>query len=305
MHPDSRTILVDLTHVGLIRVSGADARAFLQGQLSTDLEKLTPVQAQYSSWNNAKGRVVTLLHVFLRDDAVYLALPRALLPAVLKRLSMYVLRSKVALTDASDSLACLGLAGERADALIVDAGLPVPAGVRGMTMLGAVQVVRLHGDTLRYALMGPPEEIRELRQGLESAGAAPASADAWALRRILAGEPAVFPETTEYFVAQMLDLDKLGGIDFKKGCYTGQEVIARAHYRGAVKRHLARAESRSTAPLTPGSDIHTPGHDSPVAEVVDARLDQDGVWQMLLVVQDDYRDAQLVHTASGAAVKLV
>ncbi len=305
MHPDSRTILVDLAHVGLIRVSGADARAFLQGQLSTDLDRLTPQQAQYSSWNNAKGRVVTLLHVFLRDGDIYLALPRALLPAVLKRLSMYVLRSKVVLTDASDSLACLGLAGVRADALMATANLPAPVGVREVAVLGAVQVLRLHGDAPRYALMGPPEEIKGLRQKLEAAGAAPASAETWALRRILAGEPAVFPETTEYFVAQMLDLDKLGGIDFKKGCYTGQEVIARAHYRGAVKRHLARAESRSTAPLAPGSDIHTPGHDSPVAEVVDARQDEDGVWQMLLVVQDDYRDAPLVHGASGAAVKLV
>ena len=305
MHPDPRTILVDLAHVGLIRVSGADARAFLQGQLSTDVEKLTPAQAQYSSWNNAKGRVVTLLHVFLRDGDIHLALPRTLLPAVLKRLSMYVLRSKVTLTDASDSLACLGLAGMRADALLAETSLAVPAGVRDMATLGAVQVLRLYGVIPRYALMGPPEEIKQQRQRLEGAGAAPASTEAWALRRILAREPAIFPETTEYFVAQMLDLDKLGGIDFKKGCYTGQEVIARAHYRGAVKRHLARAESRSTAPLAPGSDIHTPGHDSPVAEVVDARLDEDGVWQMLLVVQDGYRDAQLVHAASGAQVKLV
>ncbi len=305
MHPDSRTILVDLAHVGLIRVSGADARAFLQGQLSTDLEKLTEQQAQYSSWNNAKGRVVTLLHVFLRDGDVYLALPRALLPAVLKRLAMYVLRSKVTLKDMNDDLACLGLAGPRADALLAEASLPVPAGVREMATLCAVQVMRLHGDVPRYALTAPLEEIKRLRQGLESAGAVSASAETWALRRILAGEPAVFPETTEYFVAQMLDLDKLGGIDFKKGCYTGQEIIARAHYRGAVKRHLARAESRSTAPLVPGADIHTPGHDSPVAEVVDARLDEDGVWQMLLVVQDGYREAPLVHGASGAAVKII
>lgn len=305
MHPDSHTILVDLTHVGLIRVSGPDARAFLQGQLSTDLEKLTPTQGQFSSWNNAKGRVITLLHVFLRDGDIYLALLRPLLPAVLKRLSMYVLRSKLTLTDASDSLAFLGLAGRQSAALLAQAGLPAPAGVRDMATLGAVQLMRLYGETPRYALMGPPGEMKHLRQRLESAGVVAAGAETWALRRILAGEPAVFPETSEYFVAQMLDLDKLGGIDFKKGCYTGQEVIARAHYRGGVKRHLARAESRSTAPLTPGSDIHTPGHDSPVAEVVDARLDEGGIWQMLLVVQDDYRSAELVHTPGAAAVKII
>ena len=305
MLPDSKTILVDLSPVGLIRVSGADASSFLQGQLSTDLDKLTPQRSQISSWNNAKGRVVSLLHVFSRDGDVYLALPHPLLAPVLKRLSMYVLRSKVTLTDASGSLACLGLAGAQAPTLLSGMGMPVPAGFLDMTVHGAVQITRLYGESPRYALVGPPEQIKELRQALESAGAAPASAETWALRRIMAGEPAIFPETTEYFVAQMLDLDKLGGIDFKKGCYIGQEVIARAHYRGAVKRHLARAESRSTARLAPGADIHSPGHDSPVAEVVDAQMDESGTWQMLLVVQDDYRGASLIHVASGAAVTLI
>lgn len=306
MHPDSRTILVDLAHVGLIRVSGADARSFLQGQLSTDLDKLTVQRAQLSSWNNAKGRVVTLLHVFLRDEDIHLALPRPLLTPVLKRLSLYVLRSKVTLTDASDALACLGLAGEKASALLAGAGVPVPSGFLDMTTQGLVQTVRLYGEEPRYAIMGPPQELRELQQRLHTSAAInPADTAAWALRRIVAGEPAVFPETSEHFVAQMLDLDKLGGIDFKKGCYIGQEVIARAHYRGAVKRHLARAESRSTLPLTPGAEIHSPDHDSPVAEVVDARLDESGTWQMLLVVQDEYRDAPLVHVASGAVVTRV
>ena len=305
MQSDSRTILVDLTQAGLIRVSGADALAFLQGQLSTDLNKLTPQQAQFSSWNNAKGRVVTLLHVFRQDGDVYLALPRSMLASVLKRLSMYVLRSKVALTDAGDSLACLGLAGSEAPALLARLEMPVPAEFRDMATHGSVQVVRLFGRTPRYALMGPPGELKELRLHLESAGAIPADAETWALHRILAGEPAIYPETTEQFIAPMLDLDKMGGIDFKKGCYIGQEIIAKTHYLSSVKRHLARAESRSTAPLGPGTDIHTPGHDSPVAEVVDARMDAHGVWQMLLVVRDDYRKAQLVHAVSGAAVRLV
>ena len=302
MHPDSRTLLADLS-IGLIRVSGADASAFLQGQLSTDLDNLTQEQAQISSWNNAKGRVVTLLHVFRRDGDIYLALPEPLFVTVLKRLSMYVLRSKVTLTDASDQLACLGLMGAQAPALLAAVGIKAPADFPQMTTQGAVQVVRLYGQEPRFALMAPPDDLRELRQKLVSAGAGPT--DTWALHRILAGEPAIYPETSEYFVAQMLDLDNLGGIDFKKGCYIGQEVIARAHYRGAVKRHLARATSSSTAPLPPGTDIHTPGHDSPVAEVVDAKLDGNGVWQMLLVVQDDFRDKELVHGASGAAVTLI
>src|SRR5690242_5350279 len=143
MQPDPRILLADLPHVGLIRVSGPDARAFLQGQLSTDLEKLTEEQAQFSSWNNAKGRVVTLLHVFRRDGDIYLALPRPLLVTVLKRLSMYVLRSKVTLTDTSDALTCLGLVGAQAPTLLAKTGIPVPESFPQMTTRGSVQVVRL------------------------------------------------------------------------------------------------------------------------------------------------------------------
>src|SRR5579871_4328176 len=101
-------ILTDLSHAGLIRTEGPDAVAFLQGQLSTDIEQLNDEVCQLSSWNNAKGRVITLLHLFRWDGAIYLALPSALTPSVLKRLSKYVLRSKATLTDATDTLARFG-----------------------------------------------------------------------------------------------------------------------------------------------------------------------------------------------------
>src|SRR5579859_3843752 len=304
MHPDSPTLLTALSQEGLIRVSGADAVAFLQGQLSTDIEKLTPGMSQFSSWSNAKGRAVTLLRLFPRDGGIYLSLPSALLAPVKKRLSMYVLRSKVTLEDAGGTLACLGLAGADAAALLQKAGITVPAAIDAVTETDGIQIIRLHGETPRYAIYGAAAANGKLRARLESTGAKPGSDDDWALMKIQAGEPTVYPETTEHFVAQMLDLDRLGAIDFKKGCYIGQEVIARAHYRGAVKRHMVRAESRTTVPLRPGADIHATQDDSPVAEVVDARLDASGTWQMLMVIQDDSREADLVHAFSGAAVAI-
>jgi hypothetical protein len=295
-------ILADLSHAGLIRVEGPDAVAFLQGQLSTDIEQLTPDVCQLSSWNNAKGRVVTLLHLFRLDDAIYLALPAALAAPVLKRLSTYVLRSKVKLADATDTLARFGVAGPGADTLLAATGLTVPAEAWAVTQHGGVEVIRLYGEMPRYTVKAKVDSLIGLWEKLESQGVRPADDDAWALAKILAGEPSVFQDTSEHFVAQMLDLDRLGAVDFKKGCYIGQEVIARSHYRGGVKRHLTRAESRSTVALRPGADIHAKGQDSPVAEVVDARLDAQGVWQMLMVLQDDARDADLVHAVSGAAV---
>lgn len=302
--PHPQTTLLDLSYKGLIRARGADVVAFLQGQLSTDIEQLDPASTHLSSWNTAKGRVVSLIRPFRRDDDIYMALPGGLKATVLKRLSMYVLRSKVTLTDASDEFGCLGLIGDGADALFSQAGIPVPPRPNTATHTKALQVLRLFGEVPRYALYGPEDMLGTLKKSWESS-TRPGTEDDWALQRILANEPTVHPETSEHFVAQMLDLDKLGGIDFKKGCYIGQEIIARAQYRGGVKRHLARAESRTAARLKPGSEIHAKGQAAPVAEVVDARLDADGVWQMLVVMQDDFQDAELVHATSSAAVHLL
>ncbi|MGE5624818.1 MAG: YgfZ/GcvT domain-containing protein [Bacillota bacterium] len=302
--PPHDTILVDLSYKGLIRASGPDSVAFLQGQLSTDIEQLTPAASQLSSWSNAKGRVVAVLRLFRRDDHIYMALAASLKSTVLKRLSMYVLRSKVTLADSGDEISTLGLIGDGAAALLSGAGIPVPPRVNDVTRVDGIQTVRLHGELPRYAIYGDNEALGTLRQRWQGA-ATPGNEDLWALHKVLAGEPTVYAETSEHFVAQMLGLDELGGIDYKKGCYIGQEVIARAHYRGGVKRHLARAESRSTAHLKPGTDIHALGQESPVAEVVDARMDARGVWQMLVVVQDDFRDADLMHGAGGAPVTLV
>ena len=296
--------LLDLSYKGLIRARGTDAVAFLQGQLSTDIEQLTPTVTHLSSWNTAKGRVVSLIRLFRRDDDIYLALPGGLKATVLKRLSMYVLRAKVALTDASDEFGCLGLIGDDAAALLAQAGIPVPLQPNTATHTKALHVLRLIGELPRYALYGPEDMLGTLKKNWEPA-TSPGTEDEWALRRILAGEPTVHPETSEHFVAQMLDLDKLGGIDFKKGCYIGQEIIARAQYRGGVKRHMVRAESQAATRIKPGTDIHAKGQNTAVAEVVDARLDEAGVCQMLLVIQDDAREMRLVHSASGAPVTLL
>lgn len=290
MHPH-KTILVDLSYKGLIRASGADAVTFLQGQLSTDVEKLTPVTSQLSSWSNAKGRVVTLVRLFRRGEDIYLGLPAGLTASVLKRLSMYVLRAKVTLTDANEQLGCLGLVGGGAGKLLAQAGVPIPSHVNDVTTASALQAIRLHGEG-RYLLYGPHDALAALRAQWEPAVVIGNEND-WSLHRILADEPTIHAETSEHFVAQMLGLEELGGIDFKKGCYTGQEVIARAHYRGGVKRHLARAQCETSLILKPGMEIHDVERDSPVAEIVDARLDAHGIWQMLVVVQDDFRGAPL------------
>ena len=296
-------LLADLSHERLIAVTGDDARTFLQGQLSTDVHAFDAATSQFSSWNNAKGRVVTLLRIFERDAVIYISLPSELLATVLKRLRLYVLRSKVALADASDSLARFGVMGGAAPALLQTCKLPVPQTINAVTQDGSVQIIRLHGTEPRFALYGLADNLMTIWEKLMALGAKPAPTEAWELGRILAGVPKVHPETSEHFVAQMLGLEELGAIHFKKGCYLGQEVIARAHYRGAVKRHLHRAQCGSSASIVPGAIINTRDNGQAVAEVVDASRDANKLWQLLIVLQDEFVNTAL--QINGAAVSLL
>jgi tRNA-modifying protein YgfZ len=256
------TIAVQLTQLALVEARGADAAAFLQGQLSNDVRKVTAEQAQLSSYNSPKGRMLAVLHV-LRNaggDGFWLELPRSLVEATLKRLRMYVLRSKVTLAEAP-GVELFGVAGPEAPVAISQLGLPAPTAALECARSGGMVVMRRLGEVPRYGLVVPAADADALWQRLSQLAVA-ADYAAWRRTDIEAGVPTVFPETQDRFVAQMCNLDHLGGISFDKGCYTGQEVIARVHYRGAVKRHMTPAQLDGPAPA-PGTKLES-------GEVVDA-----------------------------------
>lgn len=282
---DAEILAADLSQFAIIRVDGADARTFLQGQLSTNLSALSPETGQFSSWSSPKGRVLTLLHVFLHDNAIHMALPHSLLAPIIKRLGMYVLRAKVTLGDVSEQLARFGLSGNKAASCLQGLGFTLPAGRWQTTSANSVTLMRLHGDTPRFACHGNAARIIELAAALDSSVRWQGE-DGWALSAIHAGEPVIYPETSDQFVAQMLNLDALGGIDFKKGCYTGQEIIARAHYRGRVKRQLVRAVISGARRIAPATEIHSGSH--AVGMVLDARTAHDGTQAALAVVQEEW-----------------
>lgn len=294
-------VLVDLSaDEGLIEVSGPERRDFLQGQLSTDIRLLTADSGQLSSWNNAQGRVVTLLRVFERSDAILMALPGTLLASVSTRLRMYVLRARAQIADASDRLVSFGFAGEAAPALLEQCRYTPPQKDGEVQCQGQVQLIRLHGATPRIAVYGEAAALQTLWTELRQRGARPAESNAWALLRILAGVPRVYPATSGHFVAQMLGLEELGAVHFNKGCYLGQEVIARAHYRGAVKRHLQRGSCTATEPISPAMEIKDAATQQVVGEVVDASRDARGIWQVLAVLQQEARRSAC--TLQGAAL---
>jgi len=214
--------LTSLDDLGAIRVQGPDAVKFLQGQLSNDLTLLSAQNPLLAGFHNPQGRAIALLRLaWLGPQDILAILPRELAPAVATRLSKFVLRAKVKIADESASWRV--------------AGLVTPAPPPDSVSIGI--------GPGRYWRVTPADRIIDLP------GYAALDREGWRALDIAAGLPQVYAATSEEFVAQMLNLDVLGGSAFDKGCYTGQEIIARAHYRGQVKRRMQRFRGASTDDL--------------------------------------------------------
>jgi tRNA-modifying protein YgfZ len=221
-----------LTHLGILRFSGADVLSFLQGQVSNDTQRLTentPVLAAYST---AQGRVLALIYLLPHSSGVLAILPREILAATMERMRKFILRAKVRIEDASDTLIVAG-----------QMGATPPQAASHYVEHDGIGMAAVGHDANRYWVIGPPQKI-----------AAPVDAVAakrlehdWRLADIRAGLPQVYAATSEAFVAQMLNLDLLDGISFTKGCYTGQEIIARTQHLGRIKRRLFRLSLPSGA----------------------------------------------------------
>jgi folate-binding protein YgfZ len=247
---------------GLIRAAGADARRFLHSQLTQDVENLPPGQARLAGWCSAKGRLLASFVLWRDgDDDVLLACSADLLPAVLKRLSMFVLRAKCKLSDASAERPLWGLAGAAAAQALGDAAAAAPGSVQPT---GAAQLVRLP-DAVHAGRPVP----RWLWAG-EGVPALPAlDADHWRGLEAASGVARIVAATSEQFVPQMINLEQVGGVHFQKGCYPGQEVVARSQFRGTLKRRAQLL--RSPVALAPGQEVfHSADPGQPAGMVVNA-----------------------------------
>lgn len=247
-------IVVDLSRLGLLQVEGADAAAFLQGQLTNDIKQLDGSKSQYTGYCNPKGRLLALFLAFAHYDYIHLQLNRELLEAMMKRLKMYVLRSKVTITDMSDSIIRLGVAGPGSPDALQQIFGQVPQQPHELVTLDKGVLLRLPGPLPRYQLFSDmshaPAIWSQLGQSHRPAGKAN-----WEWLEIQAGIPEITPQTQEEFVPQMVNLDALDGINFKKGCYTGQEIVARTHYLGKVKRRTQLAHIAADAAPRPGDNV--------------------------------------------------
>ncbi|RMG54934.1 MAG: folate-binding protein [Gammaproteobacteria bacterium] len=268
-------VFSDLSSHGLISAYGEDAETFLQNMLSNDILAVNEGHTQLSSLCNNKGRAIAVFRIFRRGETFYLRLPRSLLETALKRLQMFVLMSKVTLEDASDALVRLGYSGPEAERELAERLGGVPAEPDQAGEWQGITVLRIAGPVPRFELYGELEAMQKLWTHLNVRGA-PVGVDHWPLLDILAGLPNVYPQTSEAFVPQMLNLHAVNGISFKKGCYPGQEVVARMQYLGKLKRRMYRVDLDAAEPPEPGTELFAEGGSEAAGQIVDARLDPDG-----------------------------
>jgi folate-binding protein YgfZ len=231
-----------LTRYGLLSVKGDDAREFLHAQLTNDIANLPPSRAGLAGWCSAKGRLLASFLVIPAGDGFLLQLARDLSAGVAKRLSMFILRSKVNIADESEAWAQFGMWGEGV------AGEPFAVSRNG-----------------KISVSVAPRRALVLFPASSALPATSASETDWTLQEIRAGRALITSATQDLFLPQMVNFDELGAVDFRKGCYPGQEIVARARYRGQVKRRLVRL------PAPPGSDLR-PGQELNGGIVVDAAL---------------------------------
>lgn len=269
--------LCPLDDFSLIRVSGSDAFSFLNNQLTNDLEEVSEEVSQFSGYCSPKGRLYATLRVHLHDGDYCLLTAADNAVAVADRLRMFVLRADV--TVETEAVNGLGLIGAAANRLLVDAGLPAPAAAMNIARHDGVRVVRRPGVCDRYEIYAPPEALRETLERNLGRNAASAPASVWRLYDVFSGIPNVHVQTRELFVPQMVNFDLIGGLSFTKGCYPGQEVVARTHYLGKLKRRMYRFVLPEAADeISPGLAVYVPAYSSeqPSGEVVDACTLPDG-----------------------------
>ena len=268
-----------------IRVTGPDALDFLQGQLTNDVREVDDQHSQFSGYCNAKGRLLANFRVFHRGDSYYLCPPVEMVEGLISRLRMYVLRSRVTLEDADDTFVHLGVSGSDSEEELKSFAGKIPEKLHEVCQDEKQLIIRVPGVHPSFEIFTDVDKARELWTGL-NVRSAPIGAEAWQLLDIQAGVPMIYPQTREAFVPQMVNLQLVDGVSFRKGCYPGQEIVARMQYLGKLKRRMYKARMDTESTPQPGTDIYASDDDGQSAgKLVSAAAHPDGGYAVLAVIQ--------------------
>ena len=281
-----------LNHEALLAVRGPDAAKFLQGQLTCNLNYLDERTSSLGARCTPKGRMISSFRIVQDGDGYLLALASELLEAQLADLKKYAVFSKSKLTDESAAWVRFGLMN--AEPALASLGLELPAETNSVVRNDTLIAIRVSPD--RAELWVPAEQGDAVRNQL-AATLEQTDLNEWLLGQIRAGIGQVMPQTRELFIPQMLNLQAVGGVSFKKGCYTGQEIVARMQYLGKLKRRLYRLSFNAPEMPEPGTPLFSPSHTSAIGEVViAAKTDQ--TFELLAVLQAEAADSGDVHLGS-------
>ena len=308
-HPESElnaassgTIVADLSQLGIIAFRGEETTAFLQGQLTNDVRALHADAAQWNGYCSPKGRLLGNSLMWRQGEDYCLQLSGDILTSVHKRLAMFIMRAKVQARDASDETVRLVVAGKQAAAAVTTAMGTLPEAAMRSIAVDAGHVIRVAED--KFVLSIAPAHAEAVWNMLCET-ATPVGAPVWDWLRLNAGIPMIVAATQEQFVPQMVNLEVIGGVNFQKGCYPGQEIVARSQYLGKLKRRMFLAHVDAEA--TPGDNLYSADFEGQATgTVVNAAPAPSGGFDILAVIQVESANTQTLHlkAADGATLSL-
>ncbi|MBV1916027.1 MAG: folate-binding protein [Pseudomonadales bacterium] len=298
--------LTAITNTGVIAVNGPDAKKFLQGQLTCNLDDIDQQQSSIGALCTYQGKTICSFRILLDQGTYYLLLHASLTEPVMAYLKKYIAFSKAKMTDASDQLVLIGCWGEQIDPLL-EAQLDLqPLSQNEIRSAALGLVIPVDKNPLRFICMGNIENSQKLWNKL-AINCEKVPSPNWQLMNIRSGMPEISISTTEQFIPQMLNLDLIGGISFKKGCYTGQEIVARSHYLGKQKRRLLRLQTLASITPAPGMEIFVDGKPQSVGTVINTAPSADeNSYEILAVMKIEARDNTLfLGDKNGAKLSVI
>jgi len=278
----NENVLCDTQFLGVIKFSGEDVSTFLQGQFSHDVTLLDESTSQFNSYNSPKGRMYASFRLFKSGNDFFMVLPKEIIEPIIKRLRMFVMRSKVVIEDLSENWACIGLSGA-----LTDSDTSVPENLNAVQHNESLHYIRVPGIDTRVLIIGPTKVINEIKQRLADSLTLTDSQH-WKRLDIHAGLPNIYSATQESFVLQMVNLQLIDGVSFTKGCYPGQEVVARMHYLGKLKKRMYRITINQNSAPAPGDNLTSSEETNAqsIGQIVDAQLNNTGSIDALAVIQN-------------------
>jgi len=297
-------IITDLSHLSLVEVTGDDAEDFLNGQFTTNIKQLAKHHLQFSAWCNPKGQVKTTFFIYRHETGFNILLPDELLESFLKQLQMYIMRANVNLIDKSDELVRVGILTN--NNLLNELMASAPEKEGDITIQNGVHCLHMFcskNNSQRYIFIGSTENLTILWKEFLQHNT-PVRTTIWELLDIQAGYPWLSPQTSEKFLPQMLNLDIIEGLDYQKGCYPGQEIIARLHFRGQLKRNLYFATCSFNARPEIGDQLFANDIESSVGNIINAQIFKDEYYLLAIIEKEMIRKDLSLREPNGKTIKL-